>query len=266
MNIMFLYALILGIIEGMTEFLPISSTGHLIIAVDILGFKGPPGKSFEISIQLGAILAICWLYQKKLTDVACSLWTHPAAQRFVLNLLFGFLPAGVLGFFFHKIITGLLFNIWVVAGMMVIGGFAILAIEKWKPPPRIHAVDDLTPRNAVMIGFCQSLAMIPGLSRSGATIMGALLLGVERKAATEFSFFLAIPTLFAATVYDLYKNFGDLTSSSITLIAAGFVSAFLSAIVVVRWFIPFISRHGFVPFAWYRIIVGSLLLAVLLSS
>lgn len=262
---MFFYAIILGLVEGITEFLPISSTGHLIIVGEILQFSGAPGHLFEISIQLGAILAICWLYQKKLTDVACGIFSDKTAQRFTLNIILAFLPAAILGFLFHKVITEVLFNVWVVATMMIIGGFAIIAIEKWKPAPRRDSLDDITIKDAVMIGLCQSLAMIPGLSRSGATIMGAMLLGVERKTSAEFSFFLAIPTLFAATAYDLYKNYNELTMNGITLIAVGFVSAFISAIIVVRWFVPFISRHGFVPFAWYRIIVGTLLLALLLS-
>lgn len=265
MGIMFFYAIILGIVEGLTEFLPVSSTGHLIIAGQLLGFSDTPGKVFEISIQLGAILAVCWLYQKKLTDTALSIMSSSASQRFALNIFLAFLPAAVLGLLFHKVITDVLFNVWVVATTMVLGGFAIIAIEKWKPSPRLFALDEITPLKALLIGICQSLAMIPGVSRSGATIMGAMCLGIERKTSAEFSFFLAIPTLFAATLYDLYKNYDQLTLNGITLIAAGFVTAFISALLVIRWFIPFISRHGFVPFAWYRIIVGMLLFVMLLS-
>lgn len=258
-----LNAVIMGIVEGVTEFLPISSTGHLIIMDDVLGFKGPSGKVFEISIQLGAILAVCWLYRERLWHMVTSLTSDPVERKFATDIILAFLPAAVLGFFLHHVITHYLFNVKVVASMMVLGGFAILAIEKYKPKPRTATLNDITQRQAVSIGFCQSLAMIPGVSRSGATIMGALMLGVERKAATEFSFFLAIPTMFAATVFDLYKNRADLSVDGLTLIAVGFVVAFLSALIVVKWLITFISRHGFAPFAWYRIVVGCLILLAL---
>jgi undecaprenyl-diphosphatase len=256
-------AAIMGIVEGVTEFLPISSTGHLIIMDEVLGFKGPAGKVFEISIQLGAILAICWLYRERLWHMATNLARDPVERKFATDIILAFLPAAVLGFFLHHAITHYLFNVPVVASMMVLGGFAILAIEKYKPKPHTQTLNDISPRQAVAIGFCQSLAMIPGVSRSGATIMGSLMLGIERKAATEFSFFLAIPTMFAATVFDLYKNRADLSMDGLTLIAVGFVVAFLSALVVVKWLITFISRHGFAPFAWYRIVVGSVILLAL---
>jgi len=263
--VMLLKAALLGLVEGITEFLPISSTGHLIIMDEVLGFKGPSGKVFEISIQLGAILAVCWLYRTKILHVVTHILSDKSDQKFSFNIILAFLPAAVLGFLFHHFITAHLFNVWVVASMMVVGGFAIIAIEKWKPAASIHTLDNITPKRAIAIGFCQALAMIPGVSRSGATIMGALMLGLERKTAAEFSFFLAIPTMFAATIYDLYKNRADLTMDGMTIIAVGFVIAFFSALVVVKWLINFISRHGFVPFAWYRIIAGIAISAILLT-
>lgn len=257
---MFLDAAILGLVEGLTEFLPVSSTGHLIMIDELLHFKGPSGKLFEISIQLGAILAICWLYRAKLIHVLKHLAHDKGDQRFSLNIIMAFLPAAVLGLLFHSTITGLLFNVPVVAATMFLGGFAILAIEKWKPAAHVTAMDEITPKRALLVGLCQAVSMIPGVSRSGATIMGAMLLGIERKVAAEFSFFLAIPTMFAATLLELFKNRHDLTSDGLSIIAVGFAVAFLSALVVVKWFVNFISRHGFVPFAWYRIIVGGALL------
>lgn len=210
------------------------------------------------------MLAICWLYRKMLWNVATHLKRERQAQRFVLNLGLGFLPAAVLGFSFHRCITDYLFNSYVVATTMVLGGFAIMFIEKRKPMPSVISVHDIPPKKALLIGFCQSLAMIPGVSRSGATIMGGLLLGLERTAATEFSFFLALPTMFAATLFDLFKHRHDLSTDGLELIAAGFVVAFLAALACVKWLVGFVSRHDFMPFAWYRIIAGSLIMAALL--
>lgn len=258
-------AVLLGIVEGLTEFIPVSSTGHLILLVDLLGFKGPPGKVFEISIQLGAILAICVLYARRLAHVAAGLFTDHAAQRFATNILLGFLPAMVIGVVAHGFIKSTLFSPWVVSVMLVAGGLAILAIERWRPAPEVRHIDQITPGLALKVGLCQSVAMIPGVSRSGATIMGALLLRVDRAPATEFSFFLAIPTMLAATVYDLYKNWSFLSFDDGALIAAGFLAAFLSALVVVRTLIRFVSRNGFAPFAYYRIAIGLVMLAILLS-
>jgi len=259
---MFFIAILLGIIEGLTEFLPISSTGHLIVFGELLGFQGPPGKMFEISIQLGAILAICWLYRKMLWDVATHLHRQRDAQNFTLNLFLAFLPAAMLGLAFHHCITEYLFNPGVVAVTMILGGFAIIAVEKYKPVARTISIPEISPVRALLIGLFQSLAMIPGVSRSGATIMGGLLLGVERKTATEFSFFLALPIMFAATFFDLFKHRHDLSSDGISLIAVGFVTAFFSAMACVKWLVGFVSHHTFVPFAWYRIVFGSLILAV----
>jgi len=260
---MFLEAIIMGLVEGLTEFLPISSTGHLVMMETLIGFKGPAGKVFEISIQLGAILAICWLYREKLLHVARNLPKDRNDQKFALNIILAFLPAAILGFVFNSAIKAHFFNVPVVAATLFLGGFAILAIEKWKPAPRVTTTDDITPMRALMIGLCQAVSMIPGVSRSGATIMGALMLGVERKAAAEFSFFLAIPTMFAATCYELFKSRNDITADGLLIIAVGCVTAFISALLVVKWFVNFISRHGFALFAWYRIALGGTLLIYL---
>lgn len=261
----YLIAVLLGLVEGLTEFIPVSSTGHLILLVDLLGFRGPPGRVFEIAIQLGAILAVCVLYWHRLLHVALGLFTDHDAQRFATNLLVAFLPAMVIGALAHDFIKSVLFSPWVVSVTLVAGGLAILAIERWHPPPHIEHTGAITPGLALRIGLCQTVAMIPGVSRSGATIMGAMLLGVGRAAATEFSFFLAIPTMLAATVYDLYKNWSNLGFDDAAVILTGFVAAFLAALVVVRTLIRFVSRNGFAPFAWYRIIVGVVMAAVLLG-
>ncbi|MCP5361863.1 MAG: undecaprenyl-diphosphate phosphatase [Hyphomicrobiales bacterium] len=256
--------ILLGILEGLTEFIPVSSTGHLILAIDLLGFQGPEGKVFEIVIQLGAILAVCWAYKEKLWQVATSLQA-PSSQRFVLNLLVAFLPAAVLGVLLHGFIKSVLFSPWVVSVMLIVGGIIILWAERRPRTPRIHTVEDFSLKLALKIGFCQALAMVPGVSRSGATIIGGMLLGAERRAATEFSFFLAIPTMLGATVYDVYKNMDSLNGEATTIIAAGFIAAFLAALLVVRSVIAFISKHGFTPFGWYRIALGTLMLILLLN-
>lgn len=262
----YLQAILLGVIEGLTEFLPVSSTGHLILLGELVGFEGPPGKVFEIVIQLGAILAVCWLYRARLIGAAVGCLHDISAENFIRNILLGFLPAMVIGFFAHKTIKELLFSPYVVSVSLIIGGFAIIAIERMVKKPRFHEVEAFPALLSLKIGFFQCLAMIPGVSRSGATIMGSLLMGVDRKAAAEFSFFLAIPTMFAATVYDLYKNRDVITFDNTALIATGFLSAFIVALIVVRAAIAFITRHGFVPFAWYRILVGSVSLAALLLT
>ena len=259
----FLQAAFLGLIEGLTEFIPVSSTGHLILLVDLLGFQGPAGKVFEIAIQLGAILAVCVVYWRRLFDTLTGLGRQPQANRFTLNILFAFAPALVVGFFAHDFIKGVLFNPTVVSVSLVVGGVLILLVERFVTTSRTHDVDDFSWKLSLKIGFMQCLAMIPGVSRSGATIMGARVLGVSREAATEFSFFLAVPTMAAATTYDLYKNWALLTWDSLTLIAVGFVVAFVVAALVVRWVIAFIHTYGFVPFAWYRIALGAIMLALL---
>lgn len=264
----FLQAALLGIVEGLTEFLPVSSTGHLVLIIDLIGFQGPPGKVFEIVIQLGAILAVCWVYRRRLFGAVAKAGRDPSARAFILNILVAFLPAMVIGVFAHGFIKRVLFSPWVVSIALILGGVAIILIEKWIAgrKPRNHTIEGFPLPLSLKIGLCQTVAMIPGVSRSGATIMGALLLGVDRRAATEFSFFLAIPTMTAATVYDIYKNWQTLSLDNAGLVAIGFVSAFLAAMLVVRTAIAFISRHGFVPFAWYRIAVGGAMLAVLLAG
>jgi undecaprenyl-diphosphatase len=259
----YLIAALLGVVEGLTEFIPVSSTGHLILLVDLLGFQGPPGRVFEIVIQLGAILAICWLYREKFIRVGLGLLADPKAQRFAFNILLGFLPAMAIGAFAHGFIKSVLFSPWVVAVMLIAGGFLILLIERYRPEPTVHDVDDITPGLSLRIGFCQAVAMIPGVSRSGATIMGALMFRVDRAPATEFSFFLAVPTMLAATVYDFYKNWVELSFDDFPLIATGFTAAFVSALLVVSTVVAFISRHGFAPFAYYRIVIGTVMLIVL---
>lgn len=258
------HAILLGIIEGLTEFIPVSSTGHLILLIDLLGFAGPPGKVFEIIIQLGAILAVCMVYQKRVFGILRHP-TDPVQQRFVLNLIIAFIPAAVLGATLHGFIKSVLFDPIVVSVSLIVGGFLILLIERIKPAPTTESVDALTWRKALAIGFCQTIAMIPGTSRSGATIMGALMLGVERKVATEFSFFLAIPTMLGAATYDTYKNWSQLSGEGWELIAVGFIAAFLAALLVVRSVVAFISKHGFAPFAYYRILIGSVMLVLLLA-
>jgi undecaprenyl-diphosphatase len=258
-------ALVLGVVEGLTEFIPVSSTGHLILLVDLLGFGGPPGHTFEIAVQLGAILAICWIYRAKLFGVAFGLASEPADRRFALNVILAFLPAMVLGATLHSFIKTVLFSPWVVSVALIVGGVAILWIERHLPIPQIRDVDEMTPGLAFKIGCCQVVAMIPGVSRAGATIMGALLMRVDRKTATEFSFFLAIPTMLGATVYDLYKNRAALSLDDIHIILVGFAAAFLTALLVVRWVVKFVQSHGFTPFGWYRIAIGAAMLVLLIS-
>jgi len=262
---LFLQALLLGVVEGLTEFLPVSSTGHLILLGDMLGFQGPPGKTFEIVIQLGAILAVCVVYWQRLFGAVVGLRTDPAARAFLRNILIGFLPAMVIGAAAYKAIRAMLDSPLVVAVALIIGGFAILAIERMVKKPRVFSVETMPIPVAAKIGLFQCVAMIPGVSRSGATIMGSLLLGVDRKAAAEFSFFLAIPTMIGATVFKMYKDWEMLSFDNLALIAAGFAAAFLAALVVVRAAIAFISRHGYAPFAWYRIVFGTIMLVVLLT-
>ena len=261
-----LKAAILGVVEGLTEFLPISSTGHLIIIGDLLGYNDEASKVFKIVIQLAAILAVCWDYRERLTKMVVGLPGDPAAQRFAGLLFIGFLPAAVLGLMFHSTIKALLFNPITVATALVVGGFVILYVEKRAYHPRIQAVDDMRWPDALKVGFAQALAMIPGTSRSGATIMGGLIFGMSRKAAAEFSFFLAIPTMFAATAYDLYKNWELLHMADLPVFAVGFVTSFIAAMWAVKSFIRFISNHTFVVFAWYRIVFGLIVLGTAYSG
>ncbi|MBK6401084.1 MAG: undecaprenyl-diphosphate phosphatase [Rhodocyclaceae bacterium] len=256
-----LHALILGIVEGLTEFLPVSSTGHLILAGDLLKFNDERGKLFHIVVQSGAILAVCWEYRAKIASVLGGLARDPAAQKLVLNLLIAFLPLAILGLLFGKAIKAHLFQPVPVAVAFIVGAFVILWAEKRKHRIRVESVDELDVIDAFKLGLCQALALIPGTSRSGATIIGGLLLGLSRKAATEFSFFLAIPTLLVATAYQLYKERALLNADDLGIWVVGFVASFVSAFLCVRWLLRFISTHDFTIFAWYRIAFGIVVIA-----
>ena len=256
-----LQALILGIVEGLTEFLPVSSTGHLILAGDLLHFNDEKGKLFEIVIQSGAILAVCWEYRRRIAQVIGGLASERPAQRFVLNIAIAFMPLAVLGLLFGKAIKANLFNPATVATTFILGGFIILWAERREHKIRVTEVEDLTPGDALKLGLAQACALIPGTSRSGATIIGGLLFGLSRKAATEFSFFLAIPTLLAATAYQLYKERHLLLLDDLAMWVVGFVAAFISAFLCVRWLLRYISTHDFTIFAWYRIAFGIVVLA-----
>ena len=258
--ILLLKALILGVVEGLTEFLPVSSTGHLILMSDLLDFNDERGKVFTIAIQLGAILAVCWEYHSKITEVVRGIGSNPAANRFVINLLIAFLPAAIMGLLFIKTIKFYLFHPVPVAMALIIGGVLILWAERRKHVIEVEQVDDMDWKHALKVGLAQCLALIPGTSRSGATIIGGLFFGLSRKAATEFSFFLAIPIMFAATFYDVYKHREFLQWDDLGLFAVGFVSAFLSALLAVRGLLRFISQHDFSVFAWYRIVFGIIIL------
>jgi undecaprenyl-diphosphatase len=262
----FLIAILLGIIEGLTEFLPISSTGHLILFADMLGFRVPGWDAFIVMIQLGAILAICVVYFQKLWRVLITLPSDPASRNFAYGILIAFFPAVVLGVLFHDIIKTVLFSPVTVAIALILGGFVILAVERFRPQPVLFEADRLPLLTCLKIGLIQCVAMVPGVSRSGATIIGAMLMGVDRRAAAEFSFFLAIPTMAGAFVYDAYKNWSVFTPDSAALIAAGFAAAFVAALIVVRFALDFIQRYGFVPFAYYRIALGAVILGVLATG
>ncbi|MDR2219386.1 MAG: undecaprenyl-diphosphate phosphatase [Methylobacillus sp.] len=257
-------ALILGIVEGATEFLPISSTGHLIIVGDLLDFNDARGKVFEIVIQLGAILAVCWEYRVRITHVFGHL-NEPASRRLIVNLALAFLPAAVLGLIFHDAIKTYLFSPITVAIALIVGGFAILIIEKFAPAPDTQSVDEMNWQHALKVGLAQSLALFPGVSRAGATILGGVAFRLSRRAATEFSFFLAIPIMFAATGFDLLKSRHDLHAGDLPIFIVGFVTAFFSALLVVRALLRFVAQHDFRMFAWYRIVFGAIVLAYFLG-
>ncbi|MEA2724139.1 MAG: undecaprenyl-diphosphatase [Gemmatimonadales bacterium] len=251
---------ILGLVEGATEFIPVSSTGHLIVVSNWLGLVDERAKTFDVFIQLGAILAIVWLYRARLWRTLAAARQDPISRRFVVNLIIAFLPAAIVGFLFHGWIKERLFNPTVVAIALLVGGILILLIERLAPAPKVRDVTEVPPRTALGIGLAQVLSLIPGVSRSGATIMGGYSLGLSRIAATEFSFFLAIPVMFAATLYDLLKSWSVLALSDVPLFVVGFVVSFVSALVVVRIFLSYVSRHSFSAFAWYRIAFGAVLL------
>jgi undecaprenyl-diphosphatase len=253
-------AVILGVVEGLTEFLPVSSTGHLIVVGSLLNWNDEKGEVFEIVIQFAAILSVCWLYRQRLWKVAASLASDRKSQRFTWNIVLAFLPAAVLGVIFIKTIKQYLFAPVPVATAFIVGGILILMIESRKRNPRVENVDAITPGDATWIGFAQALSMIPGTSRSGATIMGGLLRGLSRPAATEFSFFLAIPTIFGATVLELYKARHLLNVDDLAVIGLGSVASFISATIAVRALIRYVSGHNFKIFAWYRIAFGFVIL------
>lgn len=255
-----LKALIMGVVEGLTEFLPISSTGHLILVGDLLGFNDEKGKIFEIAIQTGAMLSVVWEYRAKFASVLAGLPSDSAARRFALNVIVAFVPAAVLGLLLGRAIKATLFRPVPVAIAFIVGALVILWAERRRHSVRVESVDDMTWRDALKVGIAQCFALIPGTSRSGATIIGGLLFGLSRRAATEFSFFLAVPTLVAAGAYDLYKNRGLLEVHDAGMFAVGFVAAFISAFLCIRWLLRYIAHHDFTVFAWYRIVFGALVL------
>ena len=266
-TVLLVKAAIMGVVEGLTEFLPISSTGHLILAGALLGFDDEKAKVFDIAIQTGAILAVIIVYWKKIRDTVAALPTSRQAQRFTVNVLIAFIPAVILGLLFGKAIKAHLFTPVVVASTFILGGFIILWAEKRpQSEARIQNLDSMTPLDALKVGLVQCLAMIPGTSRSGATIIGGMLLGLSRKAATDYSFFLAMPTLIGAGVYSLYKERALLSVNDLPVFAVGLVFSFLSAWVCVRWLLRYISSHSFEPFAWYRIAFGCVVLATWLMG
>jgi undecaprenyl-diphosphatase len=261
-------AFILGIVEGLTEFLPVSSTGHLILAADLMGLSDDKTKVFEIVIQAGAILAVCWEYRARLMSTFAGITHDRVAQRFALNVFIAFVPCGLLAFKFGKDIKAVLFNPVSVALAFIIGGVIILFAEHWYKQregrgisPRIESVDQMTWTDALKVGLAQCAALFPGMSRSGSTIIGGMFFGFSRRCVTEFTFYLAIPTLFAATIYSLWKDRALLSVADLPMFGVGFVAAFVSAFIVVRWLIRFVSTHDFTIFAWYRIAFGLVILA-----
>ncbi len=269
-TLLLIKAAIMGVVEGFTEFLPISSTGHLILVGSLLGFDDDKAKVFDIAIQTGAIFAVIIVYWQKIRDTIIALPTQKRAQRFAINVFIAFLPAVVLGLLFGKVIKEHLFNGIVVATTFIIGGFIILWAEnRAKKNPatiRINDVDEMTPLDALKVGLVQCLAMIPGTSRSGSTIIGGMLLGLSRRAATDFSFYLAIPTLIGAGVYSLYKERALLSMADLPVFLVGLIVSFAAAWICVRWLLRYISSHDFVPFAWYRIVFGIVVLVTAWSG
>jgi undecaprenyl-diphosphatase len=252
-------AVILGIVEGLTEFLPVSSTGHLLLLEHFFGFDDDAfGKTFVVLIQLGAILAILSIYFQRLLAIATGALSDPAPRRFILGVLIAFLPAAVIGALLHSFIKNQLFNPWIVCVSLIIGGGVLLWIDRLNLKPRYHEATDLPLLTYLYIGFAQCLAMIPGVSRSGATIVSAMLLGTDKRAAAEFSFYLAMPTMAGAFAYDLYKNHQQMDGSNTLLVIIGFVTSFIAAWIVVRKFLDYVTSHGFSLFAWWRIVIGAL--------
>jgi len=256
-------AALLGVVEGVTEFIPVSSTGHLIVVSQWLGQTGERAKTFEIFIQLGAILAIIWLYRARLATAVVEALRGGPGRRLLINLLLGFIPVAVIGLLTHHWIKDRLFNPVVVACALIVGGIIILAIERWKPNTRVGDVNEVRSPLALGVGLAQVLSLIPGTSRSGATIMGGYALGLSRTVATEFSFFLSIPVMFAATLFDLRSSWQTLSAADLPVFSVGFATAFVSALVVVKLFVGFVSKNSFSVFAWYRIVFGIFLLVLL---
>jgi undecaprenyl-diphosphatase len=258
----FFKAALLGIVEGLTEFIPVSSTAHLLLTSQLVDFTTIKNNLFEIVIQLGAILAICVIYRGKIFDLLIH-FKEKSQQKFILNLALAFLPAALIGLAFHGLIKAFLFNNLTIALALIFGGIVMILVERKPRSSTVEELENITPLTAFYVGLFQCLAMIPGVSRSGATIIGGLLLGLNRKIAAEFSFFLAIPTIAAASIYDLYKSSIDLTNTDLEIIFVGLLASFLSALFVVKWFINFVSKNNFVPFGFYRIVVGILVLIFL---
>jgi len=271
--ILLIKAAIMGVVEGLTEFLPISSTGHLILVGSLIGFTGEAAKVFDIAIQTGAMFAVIWEYRKRLTSTVVGVGHDPVAQRFVRNLLIAFMPAAVLGLAFGKMVKQHLFHPVPVAMAFIVGGIVILFVEAWHRRrygamdlqgtrrARVESIDDMTALDAFKVGCMQCLALIPGTSRSGATIIGAMVFGFSRKCATEFSFYLGIPTLMAAGAYSVWKERAALHASDLPMFAVGLVVSFFSALLCIRWLIRYVSTHDFTVFAWYRIVFGAIVLA-----
>ncbi|MEW9920085.1 undecaprenyl-diphosphate phosphatase [Marimonas sp. MJW-29] len=261
-----LVAAVLGLLEGLTEFIPVSSTGHLLLAGYFMGFQSA-GRTFEVVIQLGAVLAILTVYASRLISVFVSAPHDPASRRFILSVLIAFLPAVVIGVLAHDFIKTVLFETpMLIAVMLIFGGIVLLVVDRIAPEPRHDDAMRFPLGTALAIGFIQCLAMIPGVSRSGATIVGALMLGSSKRAAAEFSFFLSMPTMAGAFTYDLYKNWEVLDTTALNEIAVGFVMAFISAVLVVKGLLGYVSKHGYALFGWWRIVVGGVALAALLAG
>nr|WP_111299467.1 undecaprenyl-diphosphate phosphatase [Paracoccus saliphilus] len=259
-------AALLGILEGLTEFIPVSSTGHVLLAGHFLGFDSP-GRAFEVMIQLGAIGAVLGVYARRIWQILTAAPNDPVARRFIAAVLLAFAPAVVIGVLAHDFIKTVLFETpMLIAVMLILGGFVLLWADRRQVAPVYHRAEDFPLSMAIKIGFIQCLAMVPGVSRSGATIVGALLLGADKRSAAEFSFFLAMPTMVGAFAYDLYKNHGILDGAAIGNIVVGFILAFITAVVVVRWLLGYVSQHGYALFAWWRIMIGTVVLLALLAG
>ncbi len=263
---LWLAAILLGLLEGVTEFIPVSSTGHLVLAIEFFGVKMVPEHVFEIVIQLGAILAVCVVYWRRLWAKAIGVFNDPAARRFVYGILAAFGPAVVIGLLIGDYVKDLFFHANVIAAALILGGIVMILVERRHIPVKFSDADSIPPLTALKIGVVQCLAFIPGVSRSGATIVGARLMGVDAKAAAEFSFFVAIPTMVGATAYDLYKARDSLSADGATIIAIGFVVSFVSALAIIKPFLAFVSRKGLLPFAYYRIGLGLLIFALLAAG